>query len=87
MPHGAPSAGASGDGAPLRWRKTAMTLDMRTLRELAAEFEFWPATTDPEDIERHRRQSAGTEANLEAHLREYGPGGPKHRRWEHLKHR
>ena len=27
------------------------------LRELAAEFGFWPATTDPDDIERHREHN------------------------------
>ena len=34
-----------------------MTLDMGTLRELAAEFGFWPATTHPEDIQRHREHN------------------------------
>jgi hypothetical protein len=51
-----------------------MTLDMRRLRELAVEFGFWPATTDPDNIERHRRQSAEADANHAAFLREYGPG-------------
>jgi hypothetical protein len=32
-----------------------MTLDTGRLRELEAECGFWPATTDPEGIERHRR--------------------------------
>lgn len=29
--------------------------DLTKLRELAAEFGYTPATTNPEDIERHRR--------------------------------
>jgi hypothetical protein len=33
-------------------------LDMEKLRELAAELGYWPATTDPEDIDRHRRLNA-----------------------------
>jgi hypothetical protein len=59
-------------------------LDMAKLRELAAELGFWPATTDPEDVERHRQQSAEADANYAAYLREYGPGGYKQHRWEHL---
>ena len=62
-------------------------LDMAKLRELAAEFGFWPATIDPEDIECHRRQSVEADANHAAFLREYGPGGYKHGRWEHLRRR
>lgn len=33
-------------------------LDMNELRALAIKFGFWPATTRPEDIERHRVQAA-----------------------------
>ncbi|HWS94661.1 MAG TPA: hypothetical protein VN306_19880 [Mycobacterium sp.] len=33
-------------------------LNMEKLREYAAEFGYWPATTDPADIERHRRLNA-----------------------------
>jgi hypothetical protein len=32
--------------------------DMSKMRELAAELGYWPATTDDEDIERHRRLNA-----------------------------
>ncbi len=32
-------------------------LDMARLRELATEFGFWPATSDPEDIEAHRQHN------------------------------
>lgn len=39
-----------------------MTLDMVKLRELAAEFGYWPATTDPEDVARHRRLNAALDA-------------------------
>jgi hypothetical protein len=35
----------------------SVDLDMVKLRELAAEFGFWPATTDPDDIERHREHN------------------------------
>lgn len=33
-------------------------LDMARLRELADEFDYWPATTDEADIERHSRALA-----------------------------
>jgi hypothetical protein len=33
-------------------------LNMEKLREHAAELGFWPATTDPEDIDLHRRLNA-----------------------------
>ena len=33
-------------------------LDMEKLREYAAELGYWPATTDPEDIDLHRRLNA-----------------------------
>ena len=32
-------------------------LDMAKLRELSLEFGYWPATTDPDDIERHRQNN------------------------------
>jgi hypothetical protein len=37
---------------------TSPPLDMALQRELAKEFGFYPATTNPEDIERHRRLNA-----------------------------
>lgn len=33
-------------------------VDTKRLRELADELGYWPATTNPEDIERHRRLNA-----------------------------
>lgn len=36
--------------------------DLTTLRELAAEFGYTPATTNPEDIERHRRLNKALDA-------------------------
>ena len=38
-----------------------MAIDLPRLRRLADELGFWPATTDPEDIERHRRLNAALE--------------------------
>lgn len=35
-----------------------MAIDYAKLRELAEEFGYWPATTNPEDIGRHRRHIA-----------------------------
>jgi|GEM_PF-5504708 len=49
---------------------TSSPLDMALQRELAKEFGFYPATTNPEDIERHRRLNAI-------------PDGTH--RWDHLK--
>lgn len=33
-------------------------MDMKKLRELADELGYWPATTNDEDIDRHRRLNA-----------------------------
>ncbi len=64
---------------------TSPPLDMALLRELAKEFGYWPASTHQADIERHRRDNAADKARHEAYLREYGPGGPKRHRWDHLR--
>lgn len=37
-------------------------LDMNLLRQLAAELGYWPATTRPGDIERHRRLNEALDA-------------------------
>ena len=37
-------------------------LDWARLREFAEELGFWPATTNPEDIERHRRLNKALDA-------------------------
>lgn len=37
-------------------------LDMKLLRQLAAELGYWPATTRPDDIERHRRLNEALDA-------------------------
>jgi hypothetical protein len=42
----------------------AMTIDTERLRELAAELDFWPATTDEADIERHRRHNKNADYSL-----------------------
>jgi hypothetical protein len=34
---------------------------MALLRELAAELWFWPATTNPDDIERHREHNVNAD--------------------------
>jgi hypothetical protein len=60
-------------------------LDMALLRELAKEFGYWPASTHDADIERHRRDNAADNARCGAYLREYGPGGPKRHRRDHLR--
>lgn len=41
-----------------------MSVDLVKLRRLAAEFGYWPATTHPEDIERHRLLNIAAEQNL-----------------------
>ena len=40
---------------------TSPPLDMASLRELAAELGYWPATTTPTDIERHREHNANAD--------------------------
>ena len=40
---------------------TSPPLDMALLRELAAELGFWPATTNPDDIERHREHNTNAD--------------------------
>jgi hypothetical protein len=44
---------------------TSPPLDMALQRELAKEFGFYPATTNPEDIERHRRLNAAADAAIQ----------------------
>ncbi len=39
-----------------------MAIDVIQLRALAEELGYWPATTDPEDIARHRRLNAALDA-------------------------
>lgn len=39
-----------------------MTAVHPTRAELAAELGYWPASTDPESVERHRRQAAAANA-------------------------
>ena len=51
---------------------TSPPLDMALQRELAKEFGFYPATTNPEDIERHRRLNAAADA-ASAHGYRYDP--------------
>ncbi len=46
------------------------------LRELAAELGFWPATTDPDDIERHREHNKNADLWL-----------ARSRRFDHLARR
>jgi hypothetical protein len=46
----------SGRTHPPSHRKLSRS-DIELLRNLAEEFGFWPATTNPEDIERHRRHT------------------------------
>ena len=41
---------------------TGQHLDLKKLREYAEELGYWPATTRPEDIERHRRLNAALDA-------------------------
>ncbi|MCB0931671.1 MAG: hypothetical protein KDB71_07210 [Mycobacterium sp.] len=50
------------------------SLDIELLRQLAAEFGYWPATTHPEDIERHRRLNAALDAapDLEKTAKKFG---------------
>lgn len=77
---------AQGVDARVRHRREGdmSELDWDLLRKLVAEFGFWPATTDPDDIERHRRQCADADAHHRAWLRAYGPDGSKRARWSHL---
>ena len=37
-------------------------IDWARMRELAEELGFWPATTNPEDIERHQRLNKALDA-------------------------
>ena len=68
-PHGpamGPPEGTASSGS------TSLPLDMALERELAKEFGFYPATTNPVDIERHRRLNAAADA-ASAHGYRYDP--------------
>jgi len=54
-PATAPPEGTASSGS------TSPLLDMALLRELAAELGYWPATTDPDDIERHREHTTNAD--------------------------
>ena len=54
-PATAPREGTASSGS------TSPLLDMALLRELAAELGYWPATTNPDDIERHREHDANAD--------------------------
>ena len=64
---------------------TSPPLDMALLRDPAKEFGYCPASTHEADIERHRRDNVADKDRHEAYLREYGPGGPKQHKWDHLR--
>ncbi len=51
---------------------------------LNEELGFYPASTDPESVERYRRDGAKADAGHAQYLREYGPNGYKRDRWRHL---
>ena len=52
-------------------------LDWARLRELARELGFWPATTNPEDIERHRRLNKALDAAPDLAPRRSSPTLPR----------
>jgi hypothetical protein len=69
-------------------RETMTSNEDANLRaELAAELGFYPACVNPDSLARHRLLSSEADANHQAYEREYGPGGRKRHRWEHLKRR
>ena len=54
----------------------ASEIDWTKSRELAEQFGYWPATMDPEDIERHRRHNEAADYWL-----------ARSRRFDHLRRR
>ena len=56
----------------------------RLRAQLNEELGFFPASVDPESVDRHRREAARSDVDHEAYLREYGPSGYKRNRWRHL---
>ena len=54
-----------------------------TRAALAAELGFHPASTEPEAVERHRREAARAEADHPEYLRQYGPGGHRRNQYRH----
>lgn len=61
-----------------------MTADQPTRAALAAELGYWPANTDPESVERHRRNAAADAASHAEYLRQYGPTGYRRNQYRHL---
>ena len=73
---------AADDGCRLSGE--AMTADHPTRAELAAELGFWPASTDPESVERHRREATADAVSHAEYLRQYGPTGYRRNQYRHL---
>lgn len=61
-----------------------MAEDNPTRAELAAELGYWPASTDPESVARHRRAAAADAASQAEYLRQYGPNGYRRNQYRHL---
>lgn len=63
-----------------------MTADeTATLRAaLNDELGFYPASTDPKSVARHRRESAADAEYHAEYLRQYGPNGYRRNQYRHL---
>ena len=61
-----------------------MATDNVTRADLAAELGYWPASTDPESVARHRRDAAAESASHAEYLRQYGPNGYRRNQYRHL---
>ena len=64
-----------------------MANDNVTRADLYAELGYWPASTDPESVEHHRRDAAADAASHAEYLRQYGPDGYRRNQYRHLTER
>ena len=61
-----------------------MTAEQPTRAALAAELGYWPASTDPASVARHRRDAAADTASYAEYLRQFGPTGYRRNQYRHL---
>lgn len=61
-----------------------MTGEDPTRAELAAQLGYWPASTDPASVARHRREAAADAASHAEYLQQFGPNGYRRNQYRHV---
>ena len=67
---------------PCEVGEAAAKTDLRA--RLNDELGFYPASTDPESVARHRREAAADAESHAQYLRQYGPNGYRRNQYRHM---